>query len=80
MLLANTIEKYNLFDKLTAPKHVSCDHELPWEFGESFVTHLKMNKMSGLSGFIEFDQKTGYRKNTTLTIVDKSRNGVDLVS
>jgi hypothetical protein len=41
---------------------------------------MKLNKMQGLSGQIEIDEKTGYRKNNILSIVDKSRSGVDLVS
>lgn len=38
-----------------------------------------MTSFNGLSGFIAFDQTTGFRTNLTLAIVDKTKTGVDLV-
>jgi hypothetical protein len=69
-----------LIENLSIPVAVSCEEEEPWVFGHKFTSNLKLNKMQGLSGQIEIDDKTGYRKNNILSIVDKSRMGVDLVS
>jgi len=39
-----------------------------------------MSNVQGLSGNIEFDQQTGFRKNLSLHIVDLSKRGVSLVA
>ena len=38
-----------------------------------------MSRFEGLSGHVEFDHATGLRNNLTLSIVDKTKTGVDLV-
>ncbi len=43
------------------------------------MKHLKTSNINGLSGHIEFDQATGYRKNLTVDIVDMTRSGLSLV-
>jgi hypothetical protein len=78
-LLANTIDRQNLADIIPASPVVSCDKELAWEYGSEFMKFLKMSKFNGLSGNIEFEEATGYRTNLTLSIVDKTRTGVDMV-
>ena len=60
-----------------SPK-ISCESGDPWLDGRYLMNHLKMNNFKGLSGNIQFDQQTGYRKNLTLAIVDKTKSGVDL--
>lgn len=78
-LIANTIDRHNLAEVMIAPSSVSCQKEEPWQFGSEFMKYLKMSNFNGLSGHIEFDQRTGYRKNVTFSIVDKTKSGVDLV-
>ncbi len=58
---------------------VSCQNEKPWLYGNQFIKFLKVTNFNGYSGFIGFDHVTGYRNNLTLSIVDKTRTGVDLV-
>ena len=58
---------------------MSCSNDKPWMFGAEFIKYLKLSNFKGLSGHMEFDQKTGYRKNLKLSIVDKTKTGVDLV-
>ena len=60
-----------------SPK-ISCETGDPWLDGHYLMKHLKMNNFKGLSGNFEFDEKTGYRKNFTIGIVDKTKTGVDL--
>jgi hypothetical protein len=69
-----------MVENLSIPVTVSCEDEEPWYFGKTFSSNMKLTKMQGLSGQIEIDERTGYRKNNILSIVDKSRLGVDLVS
>ena len=57
----------------------SCANEKPWLFGVDFIKYLKLSNFKGLSGHIEFDQITGYRKKMKFSIVDKTKAGVDLV-
>lgn len=78
-LLANTIDKHNLVDQINTSPAVSCQRETEWAFGPELVKYLRMSKFNGLSGHIEFDQRTGFRTNLTLSIVDKTRTGVDMV-
>ena len=79
-LLAHTLEKSKvaaLFHDTSSPK-ASCSTGQPWINGPILLKHLKMSKFKGLSGHIEFDKLTGYRKNLTITIVDKAKSGVDI--
>ena len=76
-LLAHVIEQNNLARVLSAS--ASCSAERPWLLGNAFVKFLKMANFQGLTGHVEFEQSTGYRRNLTLNIVDKTRNGIDLV-
>jgi hypothetical protein len=78
-LIANTIDRHNLVDIILAAPSVSCKKDTSWLFGSEFMKFLKMSSFHGLSGYIEFDQLTGYRKNITLSIVDRTKKGVDLV-
>lgn len=78
-MLANTIDRQNLADLIVQSPTVSCQRETPWSFGEEFMRNLKMSQFNGLSGYIQFDPNTGYRTNLTLSIVDKTKTGVDLV-
>ncbi len=78
-LLANTIDRNNLAETLPTTQTTSCQKETPWLFGMDFMRFLKMSSFKGLSGNVEFDQTTGYRNNITLSIVDRTRAGVDLV-
>ena len=84
LVLANTIDKYNLVDIIPASPSVSCGwlhkNESAWEFGEQFMKHLKTTNLNGLSGHIEFDQQTGHRSNLTIDIVDLAKNGLALVN
>ncbi len=79
LLLANTIDRHNLADIIPVSPKVSCEKETKWYFGDDFMNYLKMSKVQGLSGNIEFDQQTGFRKNLTLHVVDLSKRGVSLV-
>ncbi len=80
MLLANTIDRHNLVDSLPVSFSVSCEHETKWEFGKKFNNFLRMSKINGLSGNIEFEPSTGFRKNLIFNIVDMTKNGLSLVS
>ena len=61
-----------------SPK-ISCDTETQWTFGAMFMDYLKKTKFIGLSGNVEFDPTTGYRQNLTLSIVDKTKLGVEII-
>lgn len=78
-LIANTIDKHNLVDLIPEIPIASCANERPWMFGSDFIKYLKLSNFKGLSGHIEFDQTSGYRKNLKFSIVDKTKAGVDLV-
>jgi hypothetical protein len=78
-LIANTIDKYNLVELMNEPATASCSNETPWTFGITLSRYLRMNKINGLSGNIEFDQVTGVRKNISFCIVDRTKTNVDLV-
>lgn len=58
---------------------MSCESENQWSYGQQMIEHFKTMKINGLSGNIEFDKTTGYRKNLTLSIVDRTKNGVELI-
>lgn len=58
----------------------SCQREEGWSYGVKLIKYMKMTSFQGLSGNIQFDRNTGYRKNFTLYIVDKTKFGVDLVA
>lgn len=58
---------------------MSCATETPWLYGSELMKYLKMNKLYGLSGYIEFDV-AGYRKNLSISIVDRTKTTVDLVN
>ena len=78
-LLAHTIKENNLkeiFTK-TPPNMASCVSGQSWSSGSVLMKLLKKTKLHGLTGHIEFDKLTGYRKNLTLLIVDKAKTGVD---
>jgi hypothetical protein len=77
--LAKTIDRQNLAEIIKKSPSVSCQKEEPWLFGSEFMKYMKMNSFTGLSGNVEFDQMTGFRTNLTLSIVDKTRSGVDLI-
>ena len=77
-LLANTIEKYKIYNLINESPKISCATGEPWQYGPILMKHLKMNTLKGLSGNLQFDHITGYRKNITLSIVDKTKSGVDL--
>lgn len=78
-LIANTIDRQNLAEVIPSAPSVSCAKEQPWFFGTDFLRSMKLSNFNGLSGHIEFDLVKGYRKNITLSIVDKTKAGVDLI-
>jgi hypothetical protein len=79
-LLSDVIINNDLIATLTTTSSsVSCQKETKWKYGSTFLSFLKMANYSGLSGEISFNQKTGERNNMLLYIVDKIKNGVDLV-
>lgn len=78
LLLSNTINKYNLTGLIPVHSSVSCKTETPWSFGSQLIKYLKMSNFNGLSGHIEFDE-AGLRTNLTISIVDRTKNSVDLV-
>ncbi len=43
------------------------------------MNFIKMTNVNSVTGHIEFDENTGFRKNVSLTLVDKTKYGVDLV-
>lgn len=77
-LLANVIIENDLADFLTSTS-VSCQKETVWDYGQAFISHLKTANLTGLSGEITFNSKTGERNNPFLYIVDMTKEGVDLV-
>ena len=78
-LLAHTIKENNLKELFTKtpPNMASCVSGQSWSSGSVLMKFLKKTKLQGLTGHIEFDKLTGYRKNLTLLIVDKAKTGVD---
>lgn len=79
LLLAKTIDQKNLVDVIPESPRISCETEAQWTFGSKFMDFIKKTKFLGLSGNVEFDQTTGYRQNITLSIVDKTKIGVEIV-
>ena len=77
--MAKTIENHNLANIIPESPKASCESEKPWSYGTELMKSLRKTKFNGLSGSVEFDEETGYRKNITLSIVDKTRIGIDLV-
>ncbi len=67
-----------MVDKLTKPK-ANCDNEIKWSFGKKFVKYLKTLNTTSVSGHIEFDKYNGMRKRLTLSLVEKTKTGIDLV-
>lgn len=79
-MIANTIIENDLLNILaTKTKSVSCQKEIFWSYGDTFMSYLKLANFTGLSGEISFNQKTNDRTNPVLYIVDVIKNGVDLV-
>ncbi len=74
VIIENKLEE--LFSR-TPPNVVSCSTGQQWLGGPILMRYLKKAKFKGLSGHIEFDKLTGYRKNLTFLIVDKTKSGVD---
>jgi hypothetical protein len=56
-----------------------CDNETKWSFGKKFLKYLKSLNTKSVSGHIEFDKFNGMRKNLTLSLVEKTKTGIDLV-
>ena len=54
-------------------------NENAWSYGEQFMKYLRLSDFNGLTGRIEFNQMTGYRKNITIGIVDLIKDGLSLV-
>ena len=54
-------------------------NEEAWDYGEKFMKYLRLSDFNGLTGRIEFNQMTGYRKNMTIGIVDLIKDGLSLV-
>jgi hypothetical protein len=69
-----------LYEKISSSQQASCSSDVPWSYGSELFKYFKLAKFEGMSGHIEFDSLTGYRKNLTLNIVDLSKeDAVDLV-
>ncbi len=79
MILANTIDQNNLIESIAQSIPGSCETESKWSFGKHFMSYIKMTNMNSVTGHIEFDENTGFRKNISLTLIDKTKAGVDLV-
>jgi hypothetical protein len=58
----------------------SCENETEWSMGAEFMEKIFTTKINGRSGAVEFESETGFRKNFTLSIVDRTTSGVDLVN
>lgn len=63
--------------KLTS---ASCKNDTSWSYGNKFLKYIKMNKLIIKSGLIDFDNKTGIRKNINFYIVDWLIQSTDLVN
>ncbi len=59
----------------------SCNQigHIPWSYGNQLLKHLNSNKLIIKSDLIDFDSKTGLRKNQNLYIVDWLIQTTDLV-
>ena len=57
----------------------NCKREVSWPFGKKFIKNLKAFKGDSVSGHVEFQKHTGFRKNLTLSLVEKTKKGIDLV-
>ena len=82
-MLSNTINKHNLYESnyyFDSLSDISCDFEKKWEFGQEFMNYLKNNYFTGLSGQIQYNKDLGLRSGLKLSIVDKIKNSIDLVS
>ncbi len=83
LMLSNTINKHNLYESnyyFDSLSDISCDFEKKWEFGQEFMNYLKNNDFIGLTGRIEFNKETNLRSGFELSIVDKIKNLIYLVS
>jgi len=49
-------------------------------FGQKFMNNLKNSNFTGLTGQIEFNKETGLRTRLKLSIGDKIKNSIVLVS
>ena len=78
--MATTLNINNLAETIPNSPSVSCCKENPWHYGEEFMRYLRLSDFNGLSGRIEFDSTTGFRKNLTIKIVDLIKDGISLVS
>ena len=81
LLLENTINKYDLVEPLNNSFELSasCKNDTTWSFGNKLLAYLKMNKLILKSGLIDFDMKTGLRKNLEFYIIDGLNQSKDLV-
>ncbi len=79
LILANAIDQNNLIEQIAQSIPGSCENEMKWSYGEKFMSFIKMTNMNSVTGHIEFDENTGFRKNISLTLVDKTKYGVDIV-
>ncbi len=81
-MLFNTINKQDLYESeyFNLFSNISCDLETKWEFGQEFMNYLKNKDFIGLTGRIEFNKETNLRSGFELSIVDKIKNLIYLVS
>jgi hypothetical protein len=81
-MLSNTINKNSLYDSkyFNSFSNVSCESEAKWLFGQKFMNNLKNSNFTGLTGQIEFNKETGLRTRLKLSIGDKIKNSIVLVS
>ena len=79
LIIANAIDQNNLIEPIAKSTPGSCEKEIRWNYGIQFMNFIKMTNVNSVTGHIEFDENTGFRKNVSLTLVDKTKYGVDLV-
>jgi hypothetical protein len=81
-MLSNTINKNSLYDSkyFNSFSNVSCELEAKWLIGQKFINNLKNSNFTGLTGQIEFNKETGLRTRLKLSIGDKIKNSIVLVS
>ena len=81
-MFSHTINKHELFNSkyFNSLSKVSCDLESKWIYGPKFMNHLKMNDFIGLSDQVKFHKQSGLRSELKLSIVDKNKHSIDLLS
>lgn len=47
---------------------LDCDSSETWQYGYSIINYMKMTKLNGLTGLVQFDS-TGYRSNVHFDVV-----------